>query len=110
MVTPTEMGIVRLSSAKPYEMFSTIAPTNAAIKPIIYSKGKSPTLGVKKTTMLALMKKDKVPSKLFLRNFRLPNFLPINAAVVSLIINIVKAVTKITLGKINAHIKADKRT
>ena len=67
-------------------------------------------MGVKKTTILALMKKDKVPSRLFLRKGFLPNFLPISAALVSLIINIVNAVTKITLGKIMALIRAESKT
>ena len=37
MANPIEMGIDKLSSAKPNEIFSTIAPIADAIKPIKYS-------------------------------------------------------------------------
>lgn len=104
------MGIARLSSANPKDTFSTIAPTAAAIIPIRYSIGRSLTFGVKKTTILALIKKAKVPSRLLENNLCFPNFLPISAAIESLIIKIVKAVINNILGKRITQISAEIRT
>ena len=59
---------------------------------------------------IPLMKKAKVPSKLLKRNLCLPKRRPINAAIVSLIIKMAKAVTTITLGKIRTQINADSKT
>ena len=100
-------GIDKLSSAQPKEIFSTIAPIAAAVNPIKNSVELPINLGVNKTTMLALKKNVKVPSKLLASNLCFPNFLPISAAAVSLIIKIVKAVTNSTLGNIIAHRSAE---
>ena len=64
IVKPTANGIEKLSSTYLEEIFSIIAPTNAATKPIMYSSQKYPTFGVNNITMLELIKKAKVPSKL----------------------------------------------
>ena len=87
-----------------------IAPTKEAINPIRYSSKNPLTLGVNKITIHALTKKAKVPSRLFERNFLLPNFLPISAAEESLIIKMLKAEIKITFGKIRTLINAEIRT
>lgn len=110
MVNPIESGIERLSSANPKEIFSIIAPTNAAIIPIIYSENSPSTFGVKRTTILALIKKAKVPSRLLDKNLCLPYFLPIRAAIESLIISIVKPVIKKTFGKIITQRRAEINT
>jgi len=110
IVNPTENGIERLSSINLEEIFSIMAPINAAAKPIKYSSGKFPIFGVKKTTIHALTKKANVPSRLFSKNLCRPNFLPIKAAIVSLIIKIENAVMKTTFGKISTPTNAEIRT
>jgi len=110
MVKHIAMGMDKLSSANPKEIFSTIAPTAAAIIPIKYSTGRLLILGVNKTTMLALIKNASVPSRLFARNLCFPNFLPINAADESLIIRMTNPVMKKILGKMTAQIKAEIKT
>jgi hypothetical protein len=110
IVNPIDNGMVRLSSAKPNEIFSTIAPTKADIIPIRYSDSSPSALGVNRTTILALTKKAKVPSRLLERNLCLPYFLPIMAAMESLIIRMENAVIKNNLGKIMTQIRAEIRT
>src|SRR5690606_35356184 len=110
IVKPIEIGIDKLSSAIPKETFSIMAPINAAKIPIKYSEANPSIFGVNKTTMLALMKKAKVPSRLFLRNLWRPNLRPINAASESLTIRIENAVMKNIFGKIITQIKADNNT
>ena len=101
---------MRLSSANPKDIFSASAPISDAIIPIKYSVTKFSTLGVKKTTIVALIKNAAVPSRLLKMNLCLPNFLPIIAAKESLIIRIEKAVMKIILGKISTQINAEMKT
>ena len=68
------------------------------------------TLGVNKTTILALTKKAKVPSRLFDKSLCFPYFRPISAAIESLIIRIVNAVIKNILGKRITQINAEINT
>ncbi len=104
-------GIDKLSSTfKSVERASIIPPTIAENIVIRYSPGKLWTLGAKKTTGIEAMIKAIVPSRDFLKNLCLPNFLPNTAALASDKIKIANAFMKINLGKIITQIRAEINT